>query len=184
MPTTSKVSSPSKTKAVSKPATISKQFKSAELIEDSDDEDEENRVRRPPKPVKNSIAIESKPKPPKIKPKALPISVKSSPAIPNGKASTKGERNTKGERDSRSSVIILSSDSQTDDEESGTEETEVKNVKVDEDSEDEESSEGSSSGSENGSDSSSGDDGRKSYDGVPQSKKTAPTTYSAPMTVK
>lgn len=178
MPTTSKVSSPSKTKAVSKPATISKQFKSAELIEDSDDEDEENRVRRPRKPVKNSIAIESKPKPPKIKPKALPISVKSSPAIPNGKASTKGERG------SQSSVIILSSESQTDDEESGTEETEVKNVEVDEDSEDEESSEGSSSGSENGSDSSSGDDGRKSYDGVPQSKKTAPTTYSAPMTVK
>lgn len=170
MPTTSKVSSSSKTKAVSKPATISKQFKSAELIEDSDDEDEENRGRTPRKPVKNSIAIESKPKPPKIKPKALPVSVKSSPAIPSGKASSKGNR------DSRSSVIISSSDSQTEDEESGTEETEVKNVEVDEDSEDEESSEGSSSGSENGTDSSSGDDEQKSYDGVPQSKKTAPTT--------
>ncbi|MCJ1266145.1 hypothetical protein MMC22_006027 [Lobaria immixta] len=170
MPTTSKVSSSSKTKAVSKPATISKQFKSAELIEDSDDEDEENRGRTPRKPVKISIAIESKPKPPKIKPKALPVSVKSSPAIPNGKASSKGNR------DSRSSVIISSSDGQAEDEESGTEETEVKNVEVDEDSEDEESGEGSSSGCENGTDSSSGDDERKSYDGVPQSKKTAPST--------
>lgn len=174
MPTTSKVSRSSKTKTFS---TNENRFKSAALITDSDDELEEH-VGIPRTLVKNSTAIESKPTPPKLKPKVLPISVKPIPTIPNEKASKKQER------DGRSSGIVLPGDGKGEDEESGTQEEKGKKVGVDEDSDDEESSEGSSTRSEKGTDSTSGDDEGNSHEDVSQSKETAPTMYSAPLTVE
>lgn len=162
MPTSSKVSSSSKTKKSSKSTAVPnivKTFKSAELIKDSDDEDVEQHVRTPRNPLKTSTVTESKPK-------VRPISVKPISAIPNGKTSKKLQR------DGRSSQITISSDSQ-----SGKEEEKVKNSGLDEESGDEERREGSSTGSESETDSTSGDDDGKDKS---QSKMTAPTMYQPP----
>lgn len=175
MPTASKVSRSPKTKTSSTIKKPLKIFKSAPLVEDSDDEQEEH-VGIPHKLVKNSIAIESKPSPPNIKPKVLPNSVKPIPTILNGKASKKHKR------DGRSSPIVLSDDDKSEDEESGTQEEKVKKVEVDEDSDDDESSEGSSTGSGSGTDSTSRDDKGNSHEGVSQSKETALAMYSTPLT--
>ncbi|MCJ1465203.1 hypothetical protein MMC07_003819 [Pseudocyphellaria aurata] len=164
MPRSSKVSSSSKTKISSKSTAIPKiveNFKSAEFVEDSADEDERKHLRTPHKPLKNSTVIESKPIPTRTKPKVRPTSVNSISTIPNGKTSKQQKR------DGRSSQITTSSDSQ-----SGTEEETAKNIGVVEDSEDEESSEGSSTGSESETDTTSGNDAGKV---IPQSKKAAPT---------
>lgn len=177
MPSTSKVSSSSKMKNLSKPAaipTIKKHIKSAERVTDSDDEDEQRHETIPPKPVNNATALKLKPTPSKTKPKALPVSVKSIPAIPNGKASNKPERD-----DRSSPPITFSSESQSEDEESGGEEEKAKKVGINE-----KSSEGSSSGSDSGTESTSGDEERKNYKDVSQSKETAPTTYSTPLNVE
>lgn len=174
MPRTSKVSSSSKTKNLSKPDTITTQYKSAELVEDSDDEGENEGVRTPHKPVKNPTVFESKPAPSEIESKGLPISGN---LIPNGEVSTKKERN------GRSSAAILPSDRRSEGGRIETDNAKAGKVVVDENSEDEgsreksseERSEGSSTGSETETDSASGDDEGTSDGDTTQSKDTAST---------
>ena len=174
MPTTSKVSSSSKTKFFSKPGTITKKYKSTKLVEDSDDVGENEGVRTPHKPVKNPTVFESKPGPSEIEPKGLPNSGK---LVPSGKVSTKKERN------GRSSAAILPSDTRSEGGRIQTDKAKAGKVVVDENSEDEgsreksseESSKGSSTGSETETESASGDDEGTSDGDTTQSKDTAST---------